>query len=85
MSTSSPSCRTETEKFSPEQDLRILIEEQRGHPLWGGFATDLLDNGKYRPPRQGTKDDQVSGPGGAPWEGKGFRGSGELRPVGDEE
>lgn len=57
--------RTETEKFSPEQDLRTLIHEQRNHPAWGTYAAALLDGdaqhpqGRFLFPRNGQKDDQV--------------------------
>lgn len=57
--------RTETEKFSPEQDLRMLIHEQRNHPQWGAYAAALLDadaqhpQGRFFFPRNGQKDDQV--------------------------
>lgn len=57
--------RTETEKFSPDQDLRALIHEQRAHPAWGAYAAALLDGdpthpqGRFVFPRAGQKDDQV--------------------------
>lgn len=55
-------CRTETERFSPEQNLQPLIDEQRNHPAWGAYAAALLDDGKYQFPRMGEKDDQVRQP-----------------------
>jgi DNA topoisomerase-3 len=54
--------RTETERFSPEQNLQPLIDEQRNHPAWGAYAASLLDDGKYQFPRMGEKDDQVRRP-----------------------
>ena len=34
--------RTESTDFSPNFDFNEVLREQRSHPEWGDFATDLL-------------------------------------------
>lgn len=52
--------RTETNMFSKEIDLRPLVEQQAGHPEWGGFATKVLEWGVN--PRNGSKTDSAHPP-----------------------
>jgi len=54
--------RTETEVFAESFDLQALIHEHRASPLWGAFATALLDQGGFQWPRAGPKNDQAHPP-----------------------
>lgn len=54
--------RTETDIFDPAIDLRKLIEKQTAHPTWGPYASSLLNNNKFRPPRQGNHNDKAHPP-----------------------
>ncbi|KAF5960284.1 hypothetical protein HYC85_001493 [Camellia sinensis] len=38
--------RTETDSFSERTDLRAIVQEQGGHPIWGSYAQRLLDPGE---------------------------------------
>ncbi|KAF8418818.1 DNA topoisomerase [Tirmania nivea] len=53
---------TETDIFDPAIDLRTLIQKQTTHPTWGPYASSLLNNDKYRPPRKGTHNDKAHPP-----------------------
>ena len=57
--------RTETDIFSQDFDLRAIVAEQQGHPQWGAYATNLLDqnSGLWRRPPGGGHDDKVGGHG----------------------
>ena len=54
--------RTETDFFKEGTDLHTLIGEHRQHSAWGGYASGLLDGGKFLWPRQGSHDDQAHPP-----------------------
>ena len=57
--------RTETEAFKEGTDLNHLIELQRAHPAWGGYAAGLLQGGgsnSFLWPRAGNGDDQAHPP-----------------------
>ncbi|KAI8032637.1 DNA topoisomerase 3-alpha [Camellia lanceoleosa] len=50
--------RTETDSFSERTDLRAIVQEQGGHPVWGSYAQRLLDPGEglWRNPGKGHDD-----------------------------
>ncbi|PCN50386.1 DNA topoisomerase III [Candidatus Geothermarchaeota archaeon ex4572_27] len=52
--------RTETEIYSPMMDLRSIVAEFRGHPVYGIYASRIL-SGPIRPTR-GSKDDKAHPP-----------------------
>ncbi|XP_047327780.1 DNA topoisomerase 3-alpha [Impatiens glandulifera] len=56
--------RTETDGFSPRTDLRAIVQEQQGHPVWGSYAQRLLDpeGGLWRNPVSGGHDDKAHPP-----------------------
>ncbi|QDZ19827.1 DNA topoisomerase [Chloropicon primus] len=56
--------RTETDKFSPEFDLRAIVAEHTSHPQWGAYASNLLDpqTGLWRNPGSGGHDDKAHPP-----------------------
>lgn len=54
--------RTETDQFQKNFDLRGMVELQRGDPEWGGYAAQLLDEGKFVWPREGRNNDQSHPP-----------------------
>jgi len=54
--------RTETEVFAESFDLQALVHEHRASPLWGAFASKLLDDGGFQWPRAGAKNDQAHPP-----------------------
>ncbi|KAG5528715.1 hypothetical protein RHGRI_029395 [Rhododendron griersonianum] len=56
--------RTETDCFSPRTDLRAIVQEQQGHPVWGSYAQRLLDPGEglWRNPSGGGHDDKAHPP-----------------------
>lgn len=54
--------RTETDFFKEGTELHQLIEEHRGHSVWGEYAASLLDNGKFLWPGTGGHDDQAHPP-----------------------
>ena len=41
--------RTESTDFSENFDFKEILTEQKDHPEWGYFATNLLKNGHNRP------------------------------------
>ena len=41
--------RTESTDFSENFDFKEILQEQKDHPEWGNFATNLLVNGHNRP------------------------------------
>eukprot|EP00002_Diphylleia_rotans_P017927 TRINITY_DN3478_c0_g1_i14.p1 TRINITY_DN3478_c0_g1~~TRINITY_DN3478_c0_g1_i14.p1 ORF type:complete len:725 (+),score=106.47 TRINITY_DN3478_c0_g1_i14:45-2219(+) len=53
--------RTETDRFSPNMDLRSFVQNQVNSPQWGAYAANLLA-GKFREPRQGKNDDNSHPP-----------------------
>lgn len=54
--------RTETEVFSETFDLKTLINELRLSPLFGDFASRLLDSDGFSPPRKGNRNDEAHPP-----------------------
>ncbi|KAH0677963.1 hypothetical protein KY285_025764 [Solanum tuberosum] len=56
--------RTETDSFSEKTDLRTMVQEQEGHPVWGIYAQRLLDpqSGLWRNPSGGGHDDKAHPP-----------------------
>ena len=54
--------RTETERFSPDFDLRSLINEQRPSAEWGPFAARLIDDDGFDTPSAGAGDDKAHPP-----------------------
>ncbi|XP_071914410.1 DNA topoisomerase 3-alpha isoform X2 [Coffea arabica] len=56
--------RTETDRFSEKTDLRAIVFEQQGHPLWGSYAQLLLnpEAGLWRNPSSGRHDDKAHPP-----------------------
>ena len=56
--------RTETDRFSPDFDLRAIVGNQTAHPEWGGYASRLLDpgSGLWRDPGNGGHDDKAHPP-----------------------
>ncbi|XP_052196823.1 DNA topoisomerase 3-alpha [Diospyros lotus] len=56
--------RTETDCFSEKTDLRAIVQEQQGHPVWGSYAQRLLDPGEglWRNPSSGGHDDKAHPP-----------------------
>nr|XP_019069627.1 DNA topoisomerase 3-alpha isoform X2 [Solanum lycopersicum] len=56
--------RTETDCFSDKTDLRTMVQEQEGHPVWGTYAQRLLDpqSGLWRNPSGGGHDDKAHPP-----------------------
>jgi len=54
--------RTETDRFDRGMDLRALCSKQTQDNRWGGFATDLVDGGKFHQPREGRNDDKAHPP-----------------------
>lgn len=56
--------RTETDCFSEKTDLRTMVQEQEGHPVWGSYAQRLLDpqSGLWRNPSGGGRDDKAHPP-----------------------
>ncbi|XP_058186238.1 DNA topoisomerase 3-alpha isoform X2 [Rhododendron vialii] len=56
--------RTETDCFSQRTDLRAIVQEQQGHPVWGSYAQRLLDPGEglWRNPSGGGHDDKAHPP-----------------------
>ncbi|KAK3419318.1 hypothetical protein EUGRSUZ_H05141 [Eucalyptus grandis] len=56
--------RTETDNFSARTDLHAIVQEQRGHPVWGSYAQRLLDpsSGLWRNPSNGGHDDKAHPP-----------------------
>lgn len=54
--------RTETDFFKEGFDIHTLLQEHRGHSLWGDYTTQLLDQNKFLWPRNGGHDDQAHPP-----------------------
>ena len=54
--------RTETNIFPKDIDLLKLVAEQTNHPLWGGFAQNLLQLPGGPTPRNGRKTDKAHPP-----------------------
>ncbi|RPB23731.1 DNA topoisomerase [Terfezia boudieri ATCC MYA-4762] len=54
--------RTETDMFDPAINLQELIKKQTTHPTWGPYASSLLNNNKFSPPRKGTHNDKAHPP-----------------------
>ncbi|KAJ1510371.1 DNA topoisomerase 3-alpha [Coelomomyces lativittatus] len=54
--------RTETNRFAKNFNLKPLITIQRNHPVWGHYASALLDEDLFDLPRQGKNDDQAHPP-----------------------
>ncbi|KAI3899021.1 hypothetical protein MKW92_017743 [Papaver armeniacum] len=56
--------RTETDSFSEKTDLRGIVQQQQGHPVWGTYAQQLLDPGTelWRNPSNGGHDDKAHPP-----------------------
>jgi DNA topoisomerase III len=43
--------RTETDKFKEGTELVQLLDEHRGHALWGQYVNNLMDGGGFEWPR----------------------------------
>jgi len=54
--------RTETEIYTRTLNLEGLVQTQRQHPMWGNFAVELLEDGKFLWPRNGKNDDKAHPP-----------------------
>jgi DNA topoisomerase-3 len=54
--------RTETEVFKEGTELNVILNEHRGHSLWGQYVNGLLDNGGFLWPIHGSHDDQAHPP-----------------------
>lgn len=56
--------RTETDKFSENQDLQSIVNEQIGHSAWGQYAQRLLDPQQqlWKQPGDGGHDDKAHPP-----------------------
>lgn len=54
--------RTETDKFDPSMDLKLLVSRQSNHSAWGGYSRMLLGDGGGPNPRQGKHDDKAHPP-----------------------
>ncbi|ONK76464.1 uncharacterized protein A4U43_C03F28160 [Asparagus officinalis] len=56
--------RTETDSFSANSDLKVMVREQIGHPTWGSYAQLLLDpqSRLWRNPGNGGHDDKAHPP-----------------------
>ncbi|XP_074320919.1 DNA topoisomerase 3-alpha [Silene latifolia] len=56
--------RTETDSFSTSTDLRAIVQEQEGHPIWGQYAQRLLnpEQDLWRNPGSGGHDDKAHPP-----------------------
>ncbi|CAD8174816.1 unnamed protein product [Paramecium octaurelia] len=53
--------RTETNKFPPTINLQTIIRDQQNHPVWGEYATNLI-NFAFEYPKAGNKDDKAHPP-----------------------
>ncbi|OWB58565.1 DNA topoisomerase activity protein [[Candida] boidinii] len=54
--------RTETDIFPKGMDLKKLIEKQSQSQIWGSYASNLLNDNKFRQPREGKHDDKAHPP-----------------------
>ncbi|KAG7195628.1 DNA topoisomerase [Scheffersomyces spartinae] len=54
--------RTETDVFPDAMDLHSLIQNQTQSPIWGSYALELLNDGKFDRPRAGKNNDQAHPP-----------------------
>eukprot|EP00930_Biecheleria_cincta_P085534 TRINITY_DN74914_c0_g1_i1.p1 TRINITY_DN74914_c0_g1~~TRINITY_DN74914_c0_g1_i1.p1 ORF type:complete len:911 (+),score=91.91 TRINITY_DN74914_c0_g1_i1:229-2733(+) len=54
--------RTETDRFTPTIDVRALVQVQTPSTVWGAFARNLLDGGRYTIPRSGPHNDNAHPP-----------------------
>ncbi|PRP83566.1 DNA topoisomerase 3-alpha-like [Planoprotostelium fungivorum] len=54
--------RTETDVFQDGTDFQSLIQMQTNDPGWGQYATDLLDQDKFLPPKKGKSNDNSHPP-----------------------
>lgn len=54
--------RTETEVFKKGTDLNALIQLQVDHDVWGDYANDLCNGGKFEHPKSGKHDDNAHPP-----------------------
>lgn len=54
--------RTETDMFITSIDLKGLISVQKNDALWGGYAKKLLEENKFKWPKQGGHDDKSHPP-----------------------
>lgn len=50
--------RTETDFFQDGFELVGILEQQRGHSLWGPVSSDIIDRGLFEWPKPGGHDDQ---------------------------
>ena len=53
--------RTETNKFPSTINLQSIIMDQQDHPVWGQYATNLINNA-FEYPKAGNKDDKAHPP-----------------------
>ncbi|ODV94963.1 hypothetical protein PACTADRAFT_76547 [Pachysolen tannophilus NRRL Y-2460] len=54
--------RTETDSFPKAMDLKDLISKQTQNSQWGTYASDLINNDKFKQPRSGNHDDKAHPP-----------------------
>ena len=54
--------RTETDRFSPETDLRAVVSLFTGQGEYSQYANRLLGGGAFQPPRAGQHDDKAHPP-----------------------
>eukprot|EP01054_Gregarina_sp_Poly1_P006244 Gregarina_sp_Poly_1__6243@NODE_3309_length_1192_cov_133_349333_g1072_i2_p1_GENE_NODE_3309_length_1192_cov_133_349333_g1072_i2NODE_3309_length_1192_cov_133_349333_g1072_i2_p1_ORF_typecomplete_len326_score39_79Topoisom_bac/PF01131_20/1_4e77_NODE_3309_length_1192_cov_133_349333_g1072_i2931070 len=54
--------RTETDAFPSTMNIVELVETHVHHPVWGPFATGLLNNGGFEAPRGGSHNDAAHPP-----------------------
>lgn len=50
--------RTETTQYAPNFDFKSVLKDQTKSPVWGKFASDLL-NGRLVNPRKGSVSDSI--------------------------
>ncbi|VEU24098.1 DEKNAAC105323 [Brettanomyces naardenensis] len=54
--------RTETDTFPKAMDLKGLVGKQMESAKWGSYAKSLVDDGRFRQPRQGKHSDEAHPP-----------------------
>eukprot|EP01103_Thecamoeba_quadrilineata_P000936 TRINITY_DN10828_c0_g1_i1.p1 TRINITY_DN10828_c0_g1~~TRINITY_DN10828_c0_g1_i1.p1 ORF type:complete len:959 (+),score=147.26 TRINITY_DN10828_c0_g1_i1:12-2888(+) len=54
--------RTETDSFPPGTDFKYLIQQQTNDPIWGNYASQLLNEESFRNPRSGKNSDNAHSP-----------------------
>lgn len=54
--------RTETDMFPEEMNLKAIIQTHCNDDRWGGYASQLIQAGKYQQPRKGKNNDKSHPP-----------------------